>query len=228
MQQPFFSLVSFYRMPLAKQEYPQVTVNGIFVAPKTAVALDNGFPDFAVELYNNNDELLTSSSGKRTDLDQDPLVVSFNSRGQSYSRDMSTQMKLVFYVNGIKLPDARVFTPQWVSKKYNALTFRPDRLDFYPTIDNEFITVMAAGDLKKAEEFIFAPVLDRFPWSNVKHQNWGNVKTLSAAYVGNYMGLRDVFCCQVLFNKVNQQQQIYLVDNNGKWEIIDISKLSEL
>ncbi len=234
----------FYSSPYTKYgDRGFLTVKGLRIA-----STDNREPDKIMDDFSERYDIrITDSSDKRFSMD---------SRNGAYIPDNSDI--LYFYYDEIPVADdietvkvtvtdtqtglskSISIHPEWDEEVINY--FERNRVS-YGSFDkskpNEiaryFVINIVEGNTELLKNCLHPNCKDTFDWSALDHELWDSPYDKYVLYEGSYQDYQDVFSYNMYFEDSHEEdaqiigkQKIYLVFDQDKWQIIDVSPLDKV
>lgn len=242
LRQPAMSVKAFYSdrynsdLGMGKVEGRIMNINGIYVSTKENNSLNDNRNHFKADVYTDYGRNLTFASGGSS-LSESSNIMLFNSRDKFFLNEYSPKSSdsLIIKIED-KIENENheiVINPEWKTKKYNFFNKPPGDLSFSPEkVADSFIgNIVFKEELNEAKKMIHPEISD-FPWENLDHDEWSRRRRTVTKYIGKYKGFDDVFSTRIAFAKAGNEfdyniseQIIYIVDYDGEWKVIDISRL---
>ena len=240
LQIPFLWLCYFYSRPFEFHD------DNALLKVKGIMAYDSPGDYDLHNLYQMRiyiDETNYYGSGMGTLHGQNDNFHLFRVRVKKVTPDIK-HFKLVIDKENVDRVKVLSFEPEWKTELYNTLQERPSKYEFDP--DNWVLKTFHLFEEEKTDklrEFVLPKLRGDFPWARIKHNYWESIHNGHYTYMKEYQGFEDVFKYTVIFcerddsetDKITEQpitdiaeQDLYLINTNEGWRLIDIGPVEEL
>lgn len=242
LQHAFFSICSFYSRPyIFDPDKRTVKLQGMIIFKNIDRYQDVSLHDdnpFSVQLYGDFDTSLTSGTDGYHAGDSN--IIYFEAHGDEVLLNNNHTFKAVIKDSQTgELIKELPFNPQWQYGVYNFWQRKPDNYSFAPTYTvDRFINLVKQENHVAAASYLHHKSKDVFPWSNLDREQLALKYMMREYYVGEYLGIKDVFAVDILFIEPDRmsysrgdefaRQTIYFTHNFGQWKIIDATPWREI